>query len=76
MADEYRFSGPLIVFHERPLPERATPVGYAALIDALQLRVPLPRVLRPSVNAIASAARADGASSPLGTLLRLIWKGI
>ena len=39
------FQAPWIVFHERSLPERATPVGYAALIDALQLRVPLPRTL-------------------------------
>jgi hypothetical protein len=45
MADEHRFSGPVIVFHDRSLPERATPVGYAALIDALQLRVPLPGTL-------------------------------
>ena len=45
-----RFSGPVTVFHERPLPERATPVGYAALIDAFLaapygLSVPLPRQL-------------------------------
>ena len=45
MAGEYRFSGPVTVFHERPLPERATPAGYAALIDAFGLRVPLPRTL-------------------------------
>jgi hypothetical protein len=38
------FSGPVIVFHEHPLPERATPAGYAALIDAFALRVPLPRI--------------------------------
>jgi hypothetical protein len=45
MGLEDRFSGPVTVFHERALPERATPVGYAGLIDALDLRVPLPRTL-------------------------------
>ena len=44
-AQEHRFSGPVPVFHERRLPERATPVGYAALIDAYSLPVPLPRTL-------------------------------
>lgn len=44
-ADEHRFSGPVTVFHERALPERATPAGYAALIDAYDLAVPLPRIL-------------------------------
>jgi len=39
------FSGPLTVFHERRLPERATPAGYAALIDAYGLGVPIPRTL-------------------------------
>jgi hypothetical protein len=41
----YEFSGPVTIFHDRRLPERATPVGYAALIDALRLRVPAPRTL-------------------------------
>jgi hypothetical protein len=41
-----RFTGPVTVFHELRLPEAATPVGYAALIDAHALRVPWPRVLR------------------------------
>jgi hypothetical protein len=45
MASQYRFSGPVTVFHERALPERATPAGYASLIDAFGLRVPLPRTL-------------------------------
>jgi Fic/DOC family len=45
MADQYHFSGPVTVFHERALPERATPAGYSALIDAYGLRVPLPRTL-------------------------------
>ena len=40
-----RFSGPVTVFQERAPPERATPAGYAALIDAYQLKVPLPRTL-------------------------------
>jgi Fic/DOC family len=40
-----RFSGQVMVFHERTLPERATPAGYAALIDAYNLKVPLPRTL-------------------------------
>ena len=44
------FSGPITIFHERHLPERATPVGYAALIDTFlaapsKLCVPLPRQL-------------------------------
>jgi Fic family protein len=39
------FSGPVTVFHERPLPERATPAGYAALIDAYGLKAPTPRTL-------------------------------
>lgn len=42
---EIRFSGPVTVFHDRRLPERATPAGYAALIDAFALKVPLPRML-------------------------------
>jgi hypothetical protein len=40
-----RFSGPVTVFHDRRLPERATPAGYAALVDAFALKVPLPRML-------------------------------
>jgi hypothetical protein len=40
-----QFSGPVTVFHERRLPEAATPAGYAALIGAYQLAVPLPRRL-------------------------------
>lgn len=45
MSDQNQFSGPVTVFHERRLPERATPAGYAALIDAYGLNVPLPRTL-------------------------------
>ncbi len=42
---QVEFSGPVTLFHERTLPERGTPAGYAALIDAYGLVVPLPRVL-------------------------------
>jgi hypothetical protein len=58
-SNSHRFSGPVTVFHERPLPERATPAGYAALIDAFLTApsgasVPLPRRL----SAIGSRHRA------------------
>jgi hypothetical protein len=39
------FSGPVNVFRERRLPETAAPTGYAALIHAYNLPVPLPRTL-------------------------------
>jgi hypothetical protein len=39
------FSGPTLIFRERRLPELAAPAGYAALIDAFHLSVPLPRTL-------------------------------
>ncbi|MET4330843.1 Fic family protein [Bradyrhizobium sp. i1.15.2] len=42
---ETDFSGPVSVFHDRRLPEVATPVGYAALIDAYNLSAPVPRML-------------------------------
>ncbi len=42
---QYDFSGSVTIFHEQRLPEAATPAGYATLIDALRLRVPLPRTL-------------------------------
>ena len=41
-ALQHRFSGPVAVFQDRRLPERATPAGYAALIDAFALDVPPP----------------------------------
>ncbi|HEX7062129.1 MAG TPA: Fic family protein [Woeseiaceae bacterium] len=44
-ALRYNFSGPVSVFHGRRLPEEATPAGYAALIDASHLRVPVPLTL-------------------------------
>jgi Fic/DOC family len=43
MAED--FSGPVNVFHDRRLPETATPTGYAALIHAYDLSAPVPRVL-------------------------------
>ena len=39
------FSGPVTVFQDRRLPEEAVPVGYAALVGAHALHVPLPRTL-------------------------------
>lgn len=44
-ASEVQFSGPVTVFQEQRLPEIATPAGYAALIGAYDLAVPLPRRL-------------------------------
>ena len=44
-ADQHHFSGPVTVFQETRLPEKATPAGYSALIDAYRLAAPLPRVL-------------------------------
>lgn len=44
-AWQEQFSGPLIIFQERRLPEEATLAGYSALIDAYELVVPLPRIL-------------------------------
>lgn len=43
--DQNRFSGSVTVFHEKRLPVRGVPAGYAALIDAYDLQVPLPRTL-------------------------------
>jgi hypothetical protein len=45
ICSQNRFSGSVTVFHERRLPERGTPVGYAAHIDAYDLHVPLPCTL-------------------------------
>jgi Fic/DOC family len=39
------YSGPGRVFHDRRMPETATPAGYAALISAYGLPVPVPRTL-------------------------------
>ena len=41
----HHFSGAVTIFHERALPEKATPAGHAALVDAYGLPVPLPRTL-------------------------------
>lgn len=46
----HRFSGPVTVFHERRLPEPATPAGYAALIDAFSLEVPIPTKLSATTD--------------------------
>lgn len=45
MNAENCFSGLVTVLHERRLPKRGTPAGYAALIDAYGIQVPLPRTL-------------------------------
>ncbi len=42
---ENRFSEPVTVFRDRRLPEPGRPTGYAALIEAYDLKVPLPRRL-------------------------------
>src|SRR3546814_6235010 len=44
-GNQRQFSGPVSVFQERRLPERAIPAGYSALIGACKLFVPLPRTL-------------------------------
>jgi len=40
-----QFSGPVRLLQESRLPEEALPIGYAALIDAYNLQVPLPLFL-------------------------------
>lgn len=40
-----QFSGAVSIFHDRRLPETAVPAGYAALVDAYKLPVPVPRTL-------------------------------
>lgn len=54
VTENNRFSGSVTIFHERRLPEPATPAGYAALIDAYHLAVPIPLVL----SAISSRNKA------------------
>jgi hypothetical protein len=44
-ASKKRFSQAVSLFHDRRLPVPAKPAGYAALIDAYDLKVPLPRTL-------------------------------
>ena len=53
------FSGSVSVFHERRLPERAIPVGYASLIDAFDLAVPVPINLA-AIGARHKVYQADG----------------
>ncbi len=53
------FSSPVTVFQESPLPDPASPVGYAALIDAHGLKVPLPRILTGVSPKNKSAASAE-----------------
>jgi len=42
---KHQFSGRVSIFQESRLPETALPVGYAALIAAFDLQVPLPLIL-------------------------------
>ena len=44
-SPKIKFSGPVTIFQDQLLPERATPAGYAALIEAYHIKVPLPRTL-------------------------------
>ncbi|WID99972.1 Fic family protein (plasmid) [Bosea vestrisii] len=53
------FSGTVTVFHDRWLPEAAMPVGYAALIDAYNLAVPIPLTLA-AVGPRHKVYKADG----------------
>jgi len=41
----HNFSGSVTIFQEKRLPEKVVLAGYAALIDAYDLKVPLPRTL-------------------------------
>jgi hypothetical protein len=76
-----RFSGRVTVFHERPLPERATLVGYAALIDSFlttssALSVRFPAGYRLSAAATAPSIRASGAFTRPATSRSRLSKGI
>ncbi len=53
------YSGPVIIFQERRLPEKAKPVGYAAMIDAYDLAVPLPITLS-AIGAHHRVLKKDG----------------
>lgn len=55
----HQFSGPVSVFQAERLPERARPVGYAALIDACALQVPRPTTLC-AIGARHKIYEADG----------------
>ncbi len=54
-----RFSGAVNVFHDQRLPEAAVPAGYAALIDAYNLSVPVPRMLA-AIGSRHKTYEADG----------------
>lgn len=56
---QHRFSGPVTVFQDRRLPEQAMPVGDAALTDAHDLAVPLPRTLA-AIGERHKVYQADG----------------
>ncbi len=58
-ATQNPFSGPVTVFQDRRLPEKAIPIGYAALIGAHNLQVPLPRTLS-AVGPRHRLYKADG----------------
>lgn len=45
LPQQISFLEPVSIFHDLWLPEKALPVGYAALIEAFRLDVPLPRTL-------------------------------
>ncbi len=45
MTHNTRFSQKVLVFHGRNLPEKATVVGYAAIIAALDLHLPMPDII-------------------------------
>lgn len=53
------FSGVVNVFHGRRLPEAATPVGHAALIEAYDLAVPVPLTLA-AIGPRHKVYQADG----------------
>lgn len=55
----YHFAEPVTVFQDRRLPEPARPVGYAALIHAHDLAVPLPRNLA-AIGLRHKVAETDG----------------
>jgi len=44
-GEKWPFSDAVSIFRGRWIPEAAIPVGYAALIDAFELHVPLPITL-------------------------------
>jgi hypothetical protein len=66
-APQIKFSGPVTAYRDRRLPETATPVSHAALIEAFDLGVPLPRTIHVlgrftcSDRGTASTRRGAGA---------------